>query len=214
MGLSTPLPAQDDLSDLLQSAKPAASAPAAVTSPDAPEFKPTSDALGTLQNKPPAGARLGTISLNNSIQLEGRIWTTLDTPFRLWIEETKTYRDLDLSLVQSIEVHVISETMEDDWRWLKEGSDQKVYSGKKYPNVELAYCFTLLNGQVMEGTVVAPIYFADGAKSRTLALYKHYQGKLDETLKDVVYITAISLNSPSPTMPATPATTKLPLLDD
>lgn len=212
--LSTPLPGQDDVSDLLQSAKPAASAPATVTSPTAAGFKPTSDALGTLQNKAPAGARLGTITLNNSSKLEGRIWTTLDTPLRMWIEETKTYRDIDLTLVKAIEVHVISETMEDDWRWLKEGSDQKVYSGKKYPNVELSYKFTLLNGQSMEGTVVAPIYFMDGSKTRTLALYKHYKGNLDETLKDLVYIAVIELGGASGlSSPADHATTKLPLLD-
>jgi len=204
---------QDDVSDLLQSAKPAASAPATVTSPTAPGFAPTSDALGTLQKKPPAGSRLGTVTLNNGTKLEGRLWTTLDTPLRLWIEEAKTYHDVDFSLVKAIEVHVIAETMEDDWRWLKEGSDQKVFSGKKYPNVELAYKFTLLNDQTMEGTIVAPIYFVDGAKSRTLALYKHYKGNLDETLKDLVYISAITLSPPAPTAPAEQTTTKLPLLD-
>ena len=210
--LCAPLGAQDDVSDLLQSAKPAASAPATLTSPTAPEFKPTSDALGTLQTKAPANARLGTITLLNSIKLEGRIWTTLDTPLRLWIEETKSYRDVDWSLVKAIEVHVLSETMEDDWRWLKEGSDQKVYSGKKYPNVDLAYRFTLLNDQVMEGTLVAPIYFQDGAKSRTLALYKHYKGNLDETLKDLAYITSISLGPG--TTPSAALTAHLPLLPD
>jgi hypothetical protein len=213
LAMCAPLPAQDELSDLLQSAKPAASAPATLTSPTAPEFKPTSDALGTLQTKAPAGARLGTITLSNSVKLEGRIWTTLDTPLRVWIEETKTYRDVDLALVKTIEVHVLAETMEDDWRWLKEGSDQKVFSGKKYPNVDLAYRFTLLNDQVMEGTVVAPIYFQDGAKSRTLALYKHYKGKLDETLKDVVYIKSITL-SPPEVAAESGQTTHLPLLPD
>jgi hypothetical protein len=213
LGLCTPLPAEDDLSDLLQSAKPAASAPATLTSPTASAFKPTSDALGTLQTKAPAGARLGTITLNNSVKLEGRIWTTLDTPLRVWSEETKSYRDVDLALVKAVEVHVLAETMEDDWRWLKEGSDQKVFSGKKYPNVDMAYRFTLLNDQVMEGTVVAPIYFVDGAKSRTLALYKHYKGNLDETLKDLVYITSITLTPPAPTAD-NGQTTHLPLLPD
>src|SRR5437763_4640659 len=76
---------QDDVSDLLQSAKPAASAPATVTSPTATGFAPTSDALGTLQKKPQAGSRLGTVTLNNGAKMEGRMWTTLDTPLRLCI---------------------------------------------------------------------------------------------------------------------------------
>lgn len=203
------------MSDILQAAKPA-TAPSTLTAPNSPENKPTTDALGTLAPKAPADSRLGTVTLNNGIKLEGRIWTTMDTPLRVWVEETKTYRDIDLSLIQRVDVHVLAETMEDDWRWLKEGSDQKVYSGKKYPNVSLAYKFTLVNGQQIEGTVVAPIYFVDGAKARTLALYKMYKGKLDETLKDLVYITAITFDPPASNASASqPApTTKLPLLDD
>ena len=188
--------ADDDVNDIATT--PVATAPAEAT---APTTQGVTDALGTLTEKPPAGARTGTVKLSNGITVEGQIWTTLETPFRVWLEETKTYRDIDLSLIKRIDVKVLSQTMEDDWRWLKEGSDQKIYSGKKYPNVELAYQFTLLNDQTIEGTVVAPIYTADSAsppKRRTLALYKKYHGKLDETLKDITYITAIELTPPTP----------------
>lgn len=206
----------DDVSEALKGAKAAASAPSGVLAPDAPGNKPTSDALGTMKERTPAGARQGEIELNSGMKLRGKIWTTLETPLRVWVEEDKRYVDVDLSLVSRIDVHVLTEAMEDDWRWLKEGSDQKVYSGKKYPNVELAYKFTLINGQVVEGGVVAPIYFLDGTKTRTLALYKKYKGKLDETLKDLVYIRAVSLEPPGSEMTAAneKKTTKLPLLDD
>ena len=207
--------ADDGVDDLLGAAKPA-TAPTTLTAPTAAENKPTTDALGTLKPKVPEGSRAGTITLNNGIKLEGRIWTTLGTPLHMSIEESKTYRDIDLDLVQRIDVHVLAETMEDDWRgWLKEGSDQKVYSGKKYPNVSLAYKFTLLNNQEIEGTIVAAVYFADASKSRTLALYKAYKGNLDETLKDLVYITSITLEPATGDSATQPKrTTKLPLLED
>jgi hypothetical protein len=216
LGLAAALPAlaEDSIDELLGGAKPA-TAPTTLTSPTATQNKPTSDALGTLKPKIPDGARPGTILLNNGIKLQGHVWTNLNVPLRVWTEDDKTYRDVEMNLVKRIDVHVLAETMEDDWRWLKEGSDQKVYSGKKYPNVNLAYKFTLLNGQTIEGTIVAGIYFADGSKSRTLALYKNYKGNLDETLKDLVYITSITLE-PAATAPATQPkkTTKLPLLED
>ena len=219
---ASPAFADDTIDDLLGAAQPA-TAPATLTAPSAPENKPTSDALGTLKPTIPQGARSGVITLSNNIKLEGRIWTTLNTPFRVWIEESKTYRDLDLALLKRLDVHVLSQTMEDDWRWLKEGSDQKVYSGKKYPSVSLAYKFTLLNGQVVEGTIVAGIYFADAAKSRTLALYKDYKGNLDDTFKNLVYITSITFDAPAtqeagaspPSAGSRPQpTAKLPLLDN
>jgi hypothetical protein len=206
--------AEDNVEDLLGAAKPA-TAPTTLTSPSATENKPTADALGTRKPTIPDGARAGTILLNNGTKLEGRIWTTTGTSLRVWVEEDKTYRDIDLALVQRIDVHVLAETMDDDWRWLKEGSDQKVYSGKKYPNVSLAYKFTLLNGQVIEGTIVAAIHLADADKSRTLALYKTYKGNPDETLKDLVYISSITLDpSPPPAATSPQRTTKLPLLED
>ena len=102
--------------------------------------------------------------------------------------------------------------MEPDWRWLKEGSDQKIFSGKKYPNLDLAYQFTLLNDQTIEGPVLAPIYTVDGQKTRTLALYKKYKGKLDETLKDLVYIKTITLTPADPAATPPPQSKKLPLI--
>jgi hypothetical protein len=205
--------ADDDISDLVHSAKPAATAPAEAAAPQSAPGAGVADALGTMKEKPPAGARIGVVTLNDGGKIEGRIWTTLETPLRVWVEETKSYRDLDFSLIQRIDVHVLSATMEDDWRWLKEGSDQKIYSGKKYPNIELAYKFTLLNGQTIEGTVVAPIYTFDGNKRRALALYKKYKGKLDETLKDLVYIDSITLQASAVTTQLNEKkTTKLPLI--
>ena len=208
--------ADDDLSDMLNNSKTAITPPVAPVDPSTQPDKNVSDALGTMKPKPPRGSREGTITINGGEVVQGRIWTTLETPFRIWIDETKTYQDIDFSLVKKIEVHVLSEQMEDDWRWLKEGSDQKVFSGKKYPNVELNYKFTLLNGQVAEGAVVAPIYLLSGDKRLSLALYKKYKGKLDQTLKDLVYIRTIELEPPQPgdvNTDAPKATTKLPLLD-
>jgi hypothetical protein len=209
-GAAGALSADDSIDDLLGAAKPA-TAPATLTAPGAPEFLPTSGIV--LTNKPPESSSLGTITLSDGTRFEGRIWTGANAPVRVWVEETKSYRDLDLALVRKIEVHVLSQAMEEDWRWLKEGSDQKVYSGKKYPSVSLAYKFTLLNGQQIEGTVVAAIYFADGTKSRTLALYKNYKGNLDDTFKDLIYISSITLDGGTPATQGE-RTTKLPLLEE
>ncbi len=206
--------ADDDVGDLLQNANPA-TAPAPLTSPTAPENQPHSDALGTMKAKTPAGARAAEIELNDGSKLSGPTWTTTETPFRVWVDEDKTYHDIDLDLVKRIEVHVVDEAMEKDWRWLKEGSDQKVYSGKQYPTIQLTYQFTLVNDQVIEGGVVAPVYLYDGTKNRTFALYKKYKGALDETLNDLIYIKSVTFSAPASSPSETAGkTTKLPLLPD
>ena len=96
--------ADDDVNDLLQNAKPA-TAPAPVTSPTAPENLPHTDALGTMKVKTPAAARAGEIVLNDGTKLSCPIWTTTETPFRVWVDEDKTYHDIDLDLICRIDVH-------------------------------------------------------------------------------------------------------------
>ena len=216
LGIFSPafLRGEDDIQDLKESATTVTTAPAEVTAPQTQPGRGVADALGTMKPKAPAGARIGLVTLNNGTRYEGRIWTTLETPFRVWIEELKTYRDVDFALVKTIDVRVVSQSMEPDWRWLKEGSDEKVYSGKKYPLVELSYKFTLLNDQIIEGPVVAPVFCFDGNKTHNLALYKKYKGKLDETLADVAYIQSLTLRaSDAVTTANAKKTTKLPLLD-
>jgi hypothetical protein len=201
--------AQDDPNDIRTTAKPA-TVPATVTAPDAPGMKPTVDALGTQKPKIPPDARAAKLVLSDGTKLEGQLWTNR-APFRVWTEGDKVYKDLDLGSIKKIEVHVLSETMEEDWRWLKEGSDQKVFSGRKYPNVSLAYQFTLTNDQVIEGTVVSMVYLADKDKTRTLVLYKQYKGNLDEALADLIYVKSIDLEGSAAAEEK--KTTHLPLLD-
>jgi len=213
LSVANSLHADDDLDDILKSSTPAATAPVEPTAPQTQPSATLPDALGTMKPRPPAGARIGTITLSNNTKLEGQIYTPLQAPLRVWIDETKSYTDLDLALIKQIDVHVLSENMEDDWRWLKEGSDQKIFSGKKYPNLELAYKFTFPNDQTLEGTVVAEIDIFDGTKKHPLALYKKYHGKLDETLKDLIYIQSITLQPSATTTTQNDAkTTRLPLI--
>ena len=179
------------------------------------DTQPAVDPLGTIKAKSPLESRIGTVTLSTGTKYEGKIWTTLATPLRVWIDDEKRYNDIEWSLIKSIDVNVLEAQMVDDWRWLKEGSDQKIYSGKKYPNVSLSYTFTLVNGQQITGTVVAPIYVFDGDKIHSYALYKKYKGKLDETMADVVYIKRIVLSGDAATIAADKKlTTKLPLIGD
>lgn len=197
--LATTAVADDDVSDLVNGAKNTTTAPAEVQAP------------ATDADHAPARARDAIVVLNDGTQLRGKVWTTLETPLRVWVDETKTYRDVQLAEIKRLDVHILSEAMEDDWRWLKEGSDKKIFSGKKYPNVELAYKMTLANDQTIEGGVVAPIYLLAKDKPYSLALYKKYKGKLDETLKDLVYIRSVEFTSPAEAA-ASKTTRTLPLI--
>lgn len=196
--------ADDDLLDDVRTHATTLTTRPASTEPDDITSKPSA----------PANARRGTITLNNNTSFKGQIWTTPATPLRVWVDAEKTYRDIDFDSIKKIDVIVDAQTMEDDWRWLKEGSDKKILSGKKYPNVELRYHLTLLNDKSIEGGVVAPIYIDDGRKPRALALYKKYKGQLDQSLADVAYIKTIELQPGSAAAVGSGKTRKLPLIDE
>jgi hypothetical protein len=200
-----------DLNDVLNQAT-TVPAPAA----DIPTTDPAVDALGTIHKaQDPEEARQGTLTLSDGTVLKGKIWTTLKTPFRVFVDETKMYNDIDMALVKHLEVIVDAANMEDDWRWLKEGSDQKIMTGKKYPLVQLRYKFALVNDQVITGGVVAPIFIDAGPKVISVALYKKKQGTFDQTMKDVLYVKSITFDEAAkPTEMAANGTRVLPLLPD
>jgi len=202
--------AQDD--DLREALKGATTvpAPAPVTGTQPPPIDPFHTAASHL----PAAARPGSAVVSNGTKLEGQLWSTAATPLRVWQADDKTYRDIEWSAIKKLEVIVDSATMEKDWRWLKEGSDEKVYSGKSYPLVELRYTITLANDQTITGGVVSPVYVFDGKKVFNLALYKKFKGNLDQTLDDVVYIKSITFTGDAASGRAAPRTTKLPLITD
>jgi len=205
---------ENDLDDVLKSAK-TTTAPSGEPNPDSQPAARQVDPLGTIKSRAPAESRLGTITLNTGKTLEGRIWTTLQTPLRVFIDGEKAYRDVDFATITKAQVLVDSEKLELDWRWKKEGSDEKVFSGKSYPNVEARYKFTLVNGQTLEGGVVTPIYIEDAKGRQVLVMDKKYRGPLDSQLKDLVYIKTLELKLADATAAAnSKKTRKLPLIDD
>jgi len=203
--------AQDDLLDQIKQNSKDTAQPSGDIAPDT---QSAVDPLGTKKAKSPIQARIGTLTLSNGKKYEGRIWTTLATPLRVWLEGEKRYNDIDLNLVKTINVIVDAAGLEDDWRWLKEGSDKKIYSGKKYPNVSLRYKFVLVNDQVVEGTVVAPMYVYDGVKTHPYALYKKFKGTLGQSMDDVIYIKSVSLRGNPVVDQEKNYTTRLPLIMD
>ncbi len=99
------------------------------------------------------------------------------------------------------------------WRWLQEGSDRKVYSGKGYPLMSLQYTFTLVGGKTVTGTVVAPLYVAKKGRRHLFVLWKHKRGKLGQGLSALVFVRNVKLKvTPAVIAVNKKLTTHLPLL--
>ena len=140
-------------------------------------------------------SRAGTITMSDGTKVKGKIATTQDKPIRIWVEKEKDYEDVPFDQVESAEVNVLWERDEKEWNFKETGSDIKVYSGKTYPARQTQYTFTLTDGTVIKGDVVAPLYVTtDDKRSKTYVLYKRDKGEIGQTLKDRPYVKSVSFS--------------------
>ena len=137
----------------------------------------------------------GTLYLSDGKTHRGRVYTTPGKRLRIYRREKGEYLEFPIRAIARIEVEVEEERMEPEWRWKEAASDEKVYTGKAYPMRKLLTSITLADGETYKGDVSAPIYvLEEGAKkaSRYL-LHRRQKGEIDQTLKDLVYISRIDL---------------------
>ena len=179
-------PATRDASDdILGLSAPAATRPAAEPATQPSVFKPAADDGET---------RVGTVTMSDGTVVTGKVATTAEKPVRIWVAEEKQYEDVPLSQVATVEAQVTWERDEPEWNFKDSGSDIKVYSGKSYPARETAYRFTLTDGTVIAGGVVAPLYVTgDDGRARTLVLHKRDKGPIGQPLAKLVYVRRVEL---------------------
>ena len=186
-----------------------------VKAPGSGKFKPNDDVhpFGTSNGNTSLAVRNGIVTLSNGTVLSGQVWTTLKTPFRVWLGDIKQYRDIDMRLIKAIQVHVRSAKEIRDWRYQQEGSDIKNYSGKTRPRIRFAYTFTILKGKPVTGTLDAPLYVRAHGHTSNLIIYKRVEGKLGEKLSAVVYVKSVTLQvTPAILHYAAGLTRKLPII--
>ena len=186
-----------------------------VKAPGSGQFKPNENVhpFGTSNSTTSLAVRTGVVTLSNGKVLSGQVWTTLKTPFRVWLADIKQYRDIDIRLIKTIHVRVLKAKEIRDWRYQQEGSDIKNYSGKTRPRISFAYRFTTLHGKTITGTLDAPLFVRVGGHTFNLILYKRVEGKLGEKLSSVVYVKSVMLKvTPAIVHYAAGLTRRLPLI--
>ena len=206
--LTVPSASGQSLSSILSKARNA-------KAPGSGQFKPNENVhpFGASNSTTSLAVREGIVTLSNGKVLSGQVWTTLRTPFRVWLADIKQYRDIDIRLIKTVQVHVLKAGEIRDWRYQQEGSDIKNYSGKTRPRISFAYRFTTLRGKPVTGTLDAPLFVRVGGHTFNLILYKRVEGKLGEKLSSVVYVKSMTLKvTPALVRYAAGLTRKLPLL--
>ena len=135
----------------------------------------------------------GAIELSDGNQLAGGLYTTVEKPWIVWSEATKSWRRVDFLTLLSIEAVVEEERMELDWRWKGMGEPEKVYTGKKYPMRRMHWRFKLIDGSVVEGSTKGQPVFVElaGKVSGPFILGERIKGLDGQTMEELVYVRKI-----------------------
>jgi hypothetical protein len=135
----------------------------------------------------------GVIELSDGNQLPGGLYTTVEKPWIVWSEDTKSWRRVDFLTLLSIEAVVEEERMELDWRWKGMGEPEKVYTGKKYPMRRMHWRFKLIDGSVVEGSTKGQPVFAElaGKVSGPFILGERMKGELGQTIEELLHVRKI-----------------------
>jgi len=135
----------------------------------------------------------GVIELSNGKQLPGGLYTTIEKPWIVWSEKTKSWRRIDFVVLLSLEAVVEEERMELRWRWKGMGEPEKVYTGQKYPFRRLHWKFKLIDGSVIEGSTKGqPVWVElNGKVAGPFVLHERMKGEDGQTMDQLVYIRKI-----------------------
>ena len=135
----------------------------------------------------------GVIELSDGRQLPGGLYTTVEKPWIVWSEATKSWRRVGFLTLLSIEAVVEEERMDLTWRWKGMGEPEKVYTGKKYPMRRVHWKFKLIDGSVIEGSTKGQPVFAElaGKVAGPFILGERMKGKDGQTLDELIYVRKI-----------------------
>ena len=138
----------------------------------------------------------GVIELSNGKQLPGGVYTTLEKPWIVWSEATKSWRRIPFITLLSITAVVEQERIELRWRWKGMGEPERVYTGEKYPWRRLHWRFKMIDGSVVEGSTKGQPVWVEfrGKRYGPWVLHERMKGKDGEVLEDLVYIKKIVIS--------------------
>ena len=128
------------------------------------------NALNPFDDKPatPKGAVLGYVELSDGSIHPGEVSLTRDKRLQLADDKTQQQREAPLSAVKQIDCAVKKEWMEKEWRFKETTSNEKFYTGRKYPSREYTHTITFQNGRKVVGGLsgvvfLQPLEYTPGA---------------------------------------------------
>ena len=99
-----------------------------------------------------------------------------------------------LATVKKIETVIESESIEKKWLFKEDGRAEKVYTGETYPVRRFRTRVTFHDGETLSGhTMGKVLYVRSDGRTERFFLRAKMEGKVGETLEDLVYVKAVTI---------------------
>ncbi len=138
----------------------------------------------------------GFLVLSNGTRVEGRVHLTRDATLKFFDPDRKKLIDVRLAELTHIEQKPVDEHMEKEWRWLEDGNDTKVYTGREYPMRELTTTLHFKDGRTLTGPLASLIFVAGDNGDQRFLIQKRQKGECGQKLADLVYVTCVDFRPP------------------
>ncbi len=136
----------------------------------------------------------GAVEMSDGETVVGKIYIT-DDRLIIYNETQKRFYTVRAPQIKTIESLVEKEYMERVWFFKESGSDEKVYTGERYPVRMFNTRITFHDGNHLEGHIIARTFYVDsGGRRRRLILRRKLEGDKGESLDDLVYVRTIILD--------------------
>jgi len=128
--------------------------------------------------------------------LTGRISFTSGKVIQIHDVNKKDVVEVKPTEITGVEAVVEKETIEEEWTWKEMGNDEKIKTGRTYPDREYLFTVTLADGKKIKGHIVGAPVFVTGAdgKRQKAVLRTNQRGDFGTKLEDLVYVSRIAFH--------------------
>ena len=143
--------------------------------------------------KPPAerpDAVPGRLERSDGGVFRGRLYLTRDKRLELYADAEKKWHQLKLEDLAALRWEVEFEQEEREWRWKENGSDEKVYTGRKKVDRRYRTVAKRKDGTEIRGHIRGTVIYVKPEKGeeRRFFLYWNQPADFDQKPEDLVYV--------------------------
>ena len=155
---------------------------------------------GSLAHGQDGTGRVGRVELSNGAVLEGLISTTPGASLRLQVGDD--LKDVPLKAVRELRFVPEHESMEQKWRFVEAGRNEKKKWGAPYPVRELQTQMILSGGRVFTGHLYTTVlYVAQSNETAKVVIKAKDKGTEGQTFQDLIYPVRLALAGEAVALP-------------